>query len=90
MMKASLQNTTFLISNISQVRLHNILSGTTKVLIYFIFNKVMSHLSWRLFFADMSSPAEGLLFFLGGMALEQQARGGEGRQQDGGLIGSNR
>lgn len=36
--------------------------------------KGISHLSWRLFLADMSSPAEGLLFFLGGMALEQQAR----------------
>ena len=43
-----------------------------------IFDKGMSHLSWRLFLADMSSPAEGLLFFRGGMALEQQAREANG------------
>lgn len=49
----------------------------------------MSHLSWRLFLADMSSPAEGLLFFLGGMALEQQARKGSGRQTEKGIHLSN-
>lgn len=49
----------------------------------------MSHLSWRLFLADMSSPAEGLLFFLGGMALEQQAREGSGRQNERGALVSN-
>lgn len=55
----------------------------------FFFKAGMSHLSWRLFLADMSSPAEGLLFFLGGMALEQQAKEGSGGQNERGLLISN-
>lgn len=52
---------------------HWLLGMLLRWLLEKILNKGLSHLSWRLFLADMSSPAEGLLFFLGGMALEQQA-----------------